>query len=188
MINPTTSLLAYAFLILFFLTGCENNLNDIQKITSTEDANIEIAENIEILYSTDAHVRARLVSKQLMRHNTKKPYLEFNKGVAVTFFDEQLVQSSKLTAGYGRVDEQTHEMIARNNVEVVTAKNEKLNTEELIWDNKNKKIFTEQFVTIQTKDEIIYGDGMEANEDMSNYKIKKIRGTISLKEDPLKGN
>jgi lipopolysaccharide assembly outer membrane protein LptD (OstA) len=74
-------------------------------------------------------------------------------------------------------------MIARNNVEVINIKGEKLNSEELIWNNKNKKIYTEKFVTIQTKDEIIYGDGLEANEDLTNYKIKKIRGTIQVKEN-----
>lgn len=167
------------------ISACENSISEINKITADIDASIETAENIEILYSSDAHVRARLVSKELKRYNNRKPYIEFNKGVVVTFFDENLIQSSKLSAGYGRVDEQTNEMIARNNVEVITSKNEQLNTEELIWDSKNKKIYTDQFVSIKTKDEIIYGDGMEANEDMTNYKIKKIRGTISLKDDPL---
>jgi LPS export ABC transporter protein LptC len=168
------------------ITSCENSWNEILKVSVSIDAEVEIADNIEILYSTDAHVRARLVSKELKRFNTRKPYLEFNKGLQVTFFDEQLVQSSKLTAGYGRVDELSNEMIARNNVVVINNKGEKLNTEELIWDNKNKKIFSEQFVTIQTKDEILYGDGLEANEDMTNYKIKKIRGTIQVKEEVTK--
>ncbi len=188
MINPPARILIVVALFLITITGCENSLTEIKKISTDIDATVETAENIEILYSTDAHVRARLTSKELKRFVTRKPYLEFNKGVSVTFFDEQLIQSSKLTAGYGRVDEQTNEMIAKNNVEVLTSKNEKLNTEELIWDSKNKKIYSEQFVTIQTKDEIIYGDGIEANEDMTNYKIKKIRGTISLKDDPLKNN
>ncbi len=167
-------------------TACENSWNEIKKVSENVNAEVETAENIEILYSTDAHVRARLISKELKRFVTKKPYLEFNKGLTVLFFDEQLIQSSKLTSGYGRVDELSDEMIVRNNVVVINSKGETLNTEELIWDNKTKKIYTDQFVSIKTKDEMIYGDGLEANEDLTNYKIKKIRGTIQLKDNPLK--
>lgn len=171
------------FVLLTVCNACENNWNEIKKISDKIDAEVETAYNIEILYSTDASIRARLLSSELKRFNTRKPYLEFNNGLRVLFFDEQLVESSRLTAGYGRIDETTNEMIARNNVEVINIKGEKLNSEELIWNNKNKKIYTEKFVTIQTKDEIIYGDGLEANEDLTNYKIKKIRGTIQVKEN-----
>ncbi len=182
MIKLITNIISVCILTVMSMS-CENNWNEIKKISVNIDAEVETADKIEILYSTDAHVRARLVSKELKRYNSRKPYLEFNKGLNVTFYDEQLVQSSKLTAGYGRVDELTNEMIARNNVVVINNKGEKLNTEELVWDNKNKKIYSEKFVSIQTKDEIIYGDGLEANEDMTNYKIKKIRGTIQVKDD-----
>ena len=62
----------------------------------------------------------------------------------------------------------------------VSKKNETLNAEELIWDEKNGKIYSDKFVKITTADEIIYGEGFEANEDFTNYKIKNIKGTINI--------
>ena len=75
-------------------------------------------------------------------------------------------------------------MLVRDKVEVVNTKNETLSTEELIWNNKTRRITSDKFVKIQTADEIIYGDGLDANEDMTNYRIKKISGTVRLKNTP----
>ena len=43
---------------------------------------------------------------------------------------------------------------------------------------KKQKLLSDEFVKITTKDQIIYGDGFEANEDFTKYKIFKTRGTI----------
>ena len=71
-------------------------------------------------------------------------------------------------------------MEARKNVVVVNQKGDRLNTEHLIWDEKKQKLISDEFVKITTKDQIIYGDGFEANEDFTKYKIFKTRGTIPI--------
>src|SRR4030095_13576803 len=98
------------------------------------------------------------------------------------FFDEKMEEESQLTAGFGVSYDNSDEMIARNNVEAVNVYGDKLNTEELIWNQKSEKIHSDKFVKITTKDEIIFGDGFESNQNLTNYTIKKIRGTIRLKD------
>jgi LPS export ABC transporter protein LptC len=71
---------------------------------------------------------------------------------------------------------------AKKNVVVINEKNEKLNTEHLIWNEKTKKIYSDEFVKITTPDEIIYGTGFEADQDFSRYKIMNIKGTITVKK------
>lgn len=107
------------------------------------------------------------------------------KGLKLVFYNDSMGVSSRLTANYGISYENSHEMIVRDNVQVVNVNGEIMNTEELIWNSKTEKITSDKFVKIQTKDEIIYGDGLEANQDLTNYKIRKIRGTIHLKNNPL---
>ncbi len=50
----------------------------------------------------------------------------------------------------------------------------------------NKKIYTDAFVKITTKDEIIWGDGMIADQDFSNYEIKNVKGEVSIKDEEKK--
>ena len=167
------------------LVGCENDMATVNKLSSTLEAQVETGQEIEMLYSSEARVRARLVGPQVKRHNTREPYMEFDKGLVVYFYDDSMVQTSRLTANYGRVDEGSNDMVVRDKVEVINAKNETLTTEELVWNNKTRRITSDKFVKIQTADEIIYGDGLDANEDMTNYRIKKIRGSIRLKDQQL---
>jgi len=45
-----------------------------------------------------------------------------------------------------------------------------------------KKIFTEKFVTITDHQDVIYGTGLKANQDLSNYSLKQISGEVEAKE------
>jgi len=173
------------FLLLPVFYSCENDITEINKIASPEDAQIEVGKKIELLYSSNGKVRARLIAPELLRHRTKTPFTEMPKGLKMYFYNDSMVSESKLTAKYGISYEKSNEMIVRDSVVVINLKGEKLETEELVWNEQTQKITSSKFVKIQTKDEIIYGDGMEANSDLTNYKIKKIRGTIRLKENPL---
>ena len=170
--------------VLFF--SCENDIEKIKIITSKEKSPIESARNIEILYSDSGIVRTQIISPELNRYISDKPYLELPKGVKVLFFNDSMKVQSWLTANYAKKYEREKKMEAKNNVVVVNEKGDQLNTEHLIWDEQQEKIFSDAFVKITTADEIIYGDGLEANQNFTQYKIFNIKGTINLKEQNAK--
>ena len=74
-------------------------------------------------------------------------------------------------------------MIVQDSVVLINTKGEKLNTEELIWKRNQHKIFTDKFVKITRKDEIIMGEGLVSNEEFTRYTIKDIQGTINIESD-----
>ena len=86
-------------------------------------------------------------------------------------YNDQLEVKSKLDADYGIRYERGEKMEARKNVTVVNQKGETLNTEHLIWDERKEKLTSDEFVKITTNDEIIFGNGFEANQDFTKYKI-----------------
>jgi lipopolysaccharide assembly outer membrane protein LptD (OstA) len=63
---------------------------------------------------------------------------------------------------------------------VVNQKGERLTTDELIWDEEKKIIYSNTFVKIATEDEVMYGKGMIANQNFSDYTIKNITGKIKV--------
>ena len=71
-------------------------------------------------------------------------------------------------------------MEAKNTVKVKNVNGDLLETEHLVWNEKTEMVYTEEFVKITTKDEVIYGEGLESNQDFTKYTIKKISGTIML--------
>ena len=54
-----------------------------------------------------------------------------------------------------------------------------LETTELIWDEKEERVFTNKFVVIRRPGEIITGYGFESNQDFTYSKIKSVTGQFA---------
>ena len=64
------------------------------------------------------------------------------------------------------------------NVELINLKNEQLHTERLFWDQGERKIYTDDFVTINTGKQIIMGYGFVTDQAFTTYSLSDITGTI----------
>ncbi len=177
------SFLATSFLLLF--CSCKNILDETKLITSRANVKIEKGENVEINYSDNGVVRIQASGPTATRYNTEKPYIEFSNGIKIVFYDANHNVESTLTGKYATAIENSRSMTARDSVVVVNNKGEVLNTDELIWDEDKKIIYSNSFVKITTADEIIYGKGMTANENFTDYVIKSISGKIKVKTSDL---
>src|ERR1043166_372700 len=107
----------------------------------------------------------------------------------IEFYKEDKSMQSKLTANYGIAYDAGNgvmeKMEAKGNVVVVNEKGDKLNTEHLTWNALTKMIYTDDFVKITTKDQVIWGNGMEAKQDFSEYKILDVQGEIDVNDAAL---
>ena len=133
------------------------------------------------MYSDSAHVRARLTTPRLDHYSGERPYVELPEGLSLVFYNENLKITSRLTANYAISYEDIGKLEARGDVVLINEIGEKLNTEHLIWEEKSNKIYSDEFVKITTADEILMGEGFESNQEFTNFKIKHIKGTISIK-------
>lgn len=168
--------------------GCENDIEKIKLITSQKVLPVEAATDLEIIYSDSAKIKSKIVTPELNRYIGNKNYIELPKGLKLEFYDDNQNITSTLTADYAIRREQEMIVEAKRNVVIVNEKNEKLNTEHLVWNEKTKKIYSDKFVKITTPEEIIYGNGFEADQDFSRYKILNIKGTINIKKSDYAPN
>ncbi len=166
-----------------FLTGCVNDPDQIAAIVNdAPEMPVETAYDARVIYSDSAIVRVILDAKQMDRYAGMNPRLEMSGGVHMRFFDNRNNVSSELRAQRAVNFEQTGVMEARENVIVVNERNETLNTEHLVWNKETESITTEEFVKITTEDEVIFGHGLESNQDFTKYRIKNIKGTINIED------
>lgn len=164
-------------------SGCTNDLKEVEVITETEIFPVEVADSIQIIYSDSALLKVILDANHLERFVGENPHIKMTQGVHVRFFNNLGNVESELRSNRAVSYENTDIMEAKENVVVVNKKGETLNTEHLIWEEKTERIHTEEFVKITTEDEVIFGHGFESNQDFTKYRIKKIKGTINLRED-----
>ena len=168
------------------LCSCENDLEEVNTLSSNKKDPIRRGKNIELIHSEKANIKIKVTAPLMEEFDGEKPFTEMNQGIEVNFYDSLQQVTTKLTAKYAinKISEKIME--AKNDVVVINEKGDKLNTEHLIWQQDSSKIFTHEFVKITTKDEIIMGEGLESNENFTKYKILKIKGTIQLKDEQIK--
>lgn len=139
--------------------------------------------NIETYYSKSADVKLRLVAPTQWHMQNDDEV--FPDGVHITFFDPNGNEKTTLISDSARyiVELKTYRMVG--NVEVFNIiENQKLETPILNLDERAQEIFTDTTVKITTEKEFIYGIGLRAKQDFSQYKIAKPTGIFSIENDP----
>jgi LPS export ABC transporter protein LptC len=101
----------------------------------------------------------------------------------VVFFTDSGTVDTDISADYAKHLPEQRVIEAENNVIVKNSNGDILSTEQLTWDIGGKRIFSNAFVKITTGEEIIYGDGLESNQEFTKYQIKHIKGIISVDEE-----
>jgi len=169
--------------IALFLFSCKNDPVQVDELTKIHDYPVSTTYNVEMIYSDSGITRAIINAPLRETYIKDENYVEFKKGIQVDFFDKEQKPESKLTANYAISYNDKDIMEAKDDVVLINENNEQLNTEHLIWDQKEDKIYSEVFVKITTPERVIYGDGFESNQDFSKYKITKVKGIINLKDE-----
>jgi LPS export ABC transporter protein LptC len=140
--------------------------------------------NVTIHYTDSGNLKASIFAPVLIGYKKDgNDIIKMPKGVKGDFYNSLGIKESTLTAEKG-ISYQTKKITeVWQNVIVTNAKGEKLNTEKLIWNQNTQKIHTDKFVRITTKNEILTGEGMEAEQDFTKWVILKPRGSIAIKSD-----
>lgn len=183
-IFPKRSLIISIALAVAMLMSCKNDIEVISSLTNIDNLPSQTIVNLETIYTDSAKIQLIVKSKLVETYNQEEDsYLEFPKGLEVFFYDKNEKVESQLSAKYAIYYKADQLWEAKDSVVVINANDEILNTEQLFWDENKKLIYTSKFVSITTTNEIIYGEGMEANENFTNWKIMKPRGTFYLEHE-----
>jgi LPS export ABC transporter protein LptC len=178
--------LAFLYVLMCCVCFMACTSDEVREKVMNERINLplETGKNIYLTYTDSGYTRAKLFAPMLERYaNDERQETVMQKGITAYFYGKNSTSvESYLKAKYAVRYDRDKKMIARNDVVLVSRKGDTLNTEELIWDEVKHRIYSDKFVRITTKDEIIMGDGFESNTEFTKYKIFSIRGVISLKE------
>ena len=169
--------LSYFLPILFLIFSCRENLDaDALKVY---DGPINAATNVFLIHSDSAILRSEITAPRQLEFQNGN--LEFPDGIDIKFFsiDGQLETTMRADRGYFLKNENLYR--GEGNVQIKNLiKDQRLQTEEIFWNQVEKKIYTDKFVTIQERQTLFNGTGMEADDSFSNYKLKKVRDSRTV--------
>ncbi len=173
------------FLITFLVLACQNSIEEVDKLLDKEVIQDEKGENVMIIYSDSAELKVKAwAPTMLIDRFGKETVEEFPDGIKVEFYNQEESPESWLEAKYGRREYHNNIVIVRDSVNLYNELNDKLETSELIWDEKAKRIYTEKFVRITQpiKGDTTYGYGFEANQEFTDFKIRNFSGKMTVDE------
>ena len=176
-------------------TGCNDKSNQAtvshgpRKEVPEEGTNIQ-AYLSEAGMETGGKLQSRvkgLLRSPFMLHfqRVDSPYFEFPRSMHVDFFKDSIfvgekpVIESQLDALYGKYLPTQEKVFLRDTVVVKNIlKGDTLHCKYLWWDQHTQRFTTDDSVAIHTKDKILFGTGMEADQNFRWYTIKHMTGII----------
>lgn len=124
------------------------------------------------LISDSGITRYRIVADLWMVfEQAKEPYWYFPEGIYFEQFTPDFEIEATIeadTAWYYNVKDLWR---LKKNVHVENRKGEQFDSEELFWDGKNGKVFSEAYIEIKSGHTELKGYGFESNQTMTDYRI-----------------
>jgi LPS export ABC transporter protein LptC len=178
--------LSRALVILFLsliILSCENKINLIPNSDLLTLPSLS-AKDVETVYTDSGRLKLILSAPLIEEYSNKEsPYDEFRSGIKVVFYDGKKDPAGSVTAKYAKYTKGSNLWELRDSVVVINEGNDKLETEELYWDETKNLIYSDRFVRITNEDQIVMGTGFESDPKLNKRKIKKVSATIFLKDE-----
>lgn len=137
--------------------------------------------DVVTLFSDSARLQVQL--KAPLEQTFENGDLVYPKGVDMTFYAKDRRVVNTIKGNYGKFTRADNKYVVRGDVRVRNEeKQQGMRSEELYYDKPRARIYTEKFVRVETPTEVLTGEGLEANEDFSRYKILKPQGVFTVDE------
>ena len=174
--NLTTIL----FLVFIFFYSCKNNLTEVEYLLKDKKNPDISSEGVVYTYSEEGTIVLKIEASKVDNFQSTSKYIEFPEGIEVTSYNSTGTKESLWRADYAIKYSESGITEAKGNIVLENFKNEKLETDFLVWDQKKEKIYTDKFVRIIQTNDTITGQGFESNTNFSEYKILNTKGEISI--------
>jgi LPS export ABC transporter protein LptC len=176
-----------------FCSSCENNMKDLPSGKRQPPPPEEVWQ-VESLLSEGGKIKGKLTAPYMKRYQrADTPYAEFPRSLHVDFFKDSvknkdsIVIESQMDALYGKWLPNQNKVYLRDTVVVKNIlKGDTVHCQELWWDQHTEKFYTDKPVRIYQKDKILFGVGMEADQNFRWYTIKKLTGIVLTSEKAMK--
>lgn len=143
-------------------------------------------DSVTMKISDSGRVKYKVVTKRMQIFDqAKDPHWLFPKGIYLEQYDSAFKVSATIVAD--TVWNFTRRALwqLRGHVVIKNVKGATFKSEELFWDQRQQKVYTDKFIRITTPDRDLQGYGMDASQDLSQYQIRRASGTMKVAEEVL---
>lgn len=170
------------------LFACERN-EEAEPQDAAEILMTEYSENLSVVMSQNGrrsyHFKTPLLEGYQL---AREPYREFRKGVEMTTYKDDSLSSvdAVLTANYAIHYENRELWEARGDVVVKKSDGKTLYTQQLFWNARTKKIYSNVDSKIVQNDgrDVFIGEGFESDEEFKDWRFRRMKGRMEVEVKP----
>lgn len=168
---------------ILLLVSCEKKINTV-KNSDILILPVITGKNFQTIFDDSGKVQL-IMSAPVMEtyKNTDEPYTEFKSGLKIDFYDRHKDPIASATSNYAKHYDKKNLWELKDSVVVINEANEKLETEQLFWDEDKDLVYTDRFVKITREDQTIMGTGFESDSRLLGPRIKHVTATIYLRDE-----
>jgi LPS export ABC transporter protein LptC len=172
-------------LLLLLFSACSNASKQVEKVSNSM-VQYPLNEQIDaqITYS-DSGQKVLEIQAGLVQDfgNLDPAYVYFGNRVKVQFYNGKTLTSTVLEADTARQLKDEDLWAIGGNVILTNGKGERMTTEQMFWDKKEERLYSTSKVQILSDGQLITGKGFEADQEFNKYRIFKVQGEITIKDE-----
>ncbi len=173
-----------AVVVLFLVVACTEEKHD--KIDAIADrAAFPRMKSTEIttVVSDSGITRYRITAPEWNIYDKAiQPYWEFPKGIHIERFNLSFNVDANIHSNYAKFFENEQLWELKGNVRATNIIGELFETEQLFWNQRDEKFYSDSLIRITQTTRIISGVGFDSNQSMTQYTIRKGQAVLPFKE------
>ena len=152
---------------------------------SEETMMTEYSEDLSVVMSQNGRRSYHFVTPLLEGYSlAREPYREFRKGVKITTYqnDSLTTVDAVLTANYAIYYENRELWEAKGNVVVEKSDGKTLYTQQLFWNARTKKIYSnvDSKIVQNNGRDVFIGEAFESDEEFKDWRFRRMKGRMEV--------
>ena len=186
---PAAALVAAAAMSTTVTTSCKDDSSlDTADVDTSVVIPTMLTRDVETLISDSGVTRYRIVTPiWYVYDEVEEPYWRFPEGLNLDKYDNFFRTEATVRADSAIYLKRKQTWQLDGNVSISNVMNEKFLTQQLFWDQRTHKLYSDSFIHIERTDRVLEGYGFESNEQLTRYTIKKVSGIFPASEFKSKG-
>lgn len=136
-----------------------------------------LTRDVETLISDSGITRYRIVTPLwLIYDEAKVPFWRFPDGLKLEQFNNFLQRHATVECDSAQYLKDARIWRLDGHVKIETITKERFLTNQLFWDQRQRKIYSDSFIRVERPDRTLEGYGFTANERLTSYDIRRVSG------------
>ena len=173
--------------MLFMFSACGKKKNPVtDAITNRDSVPVMTTLGVSTYVSDSGVVRYKIIADEWKVFDRLDPSRwTFEKGVYLEKYKKDLSIEATVVADTAYYFDKEELWELRGNVHIENELDEQFDTQLLFWNQKTRKVYSDQYIRIRQQKRIITGIGFVSNQEFTNYTIKQTQGIFPIKEEQM---